>query len=250
MSRLKPNIGLAEYRNPVPTFRQIFMETLYITSENKTRKVFAGFIRPTNTRRMSIPSGPNLPYAEYLRELAISQYVISPDGDHPDCHRHYEAIGMGAIPITELDPILYSHLAEGPVIYNNYKWNISDLEAFLPNQMTKVNRNMVFEEYWMEYVERVVGRPLRWWDVVQKKQCWLAEFANSSSPEEERPPQSSEKNMSPRFSVRKKRREEKRQGRAQDRVQETTRHWGWIERLVSALSSLGQNGKVYSHTVE
>ena len=85
---------------------------------------------------------------------------------------------MGAIPITETDPILYRHLREGPVIYNNTNWNVTNLEEILPMNRTKeVNRNMIFEEYWMEYVERVVGRPLRWWDVLQQKPLLLADFA-------------------------------------------------------------------------
>jgi hypothetical protein len=81
---------------------------------------------------------------------------------------------MGAVPITELDPVLYPHLREGPVIFNNTDWNMTRLEK-LPTDVV-VNRIMGFEEYWMEYVERVVGRPLRWWDVVQKKRCTLEEF--------------------------------------------------------------------------
>jgi hypothetical protein len=168
------------HRIPIPIFRQIFLETLHTTDEEKTTKVFASFIRRHNPKRASIPSGGILPYQDYLRALGRSKYVLSPDGDHPDCHRHYEAIGMGAIPITELDPFLYRHLKEAPAIFANTNWNLTDLEATLPSSVSHdVNRNLVFEEYWMEYVERVVGRPLRWWDVVQTKPLFLVDFASS-----------------------------------------------------------------------
>lgn len=180
---LKPDMPGARpgsYRAPIPTFRQIFLETLHTTAANKSTGVFVGYIRQTNEKRKAIPSGPDLNYRAYLRSLARYHYVLSPDGDHPDCHRHYEAIGMGAMPVTEMDPFLYRHLADAPVIFNNTNWDVSSLEATLPTA-SHVNRNMVFEEYWMEYVERVVSRPLRWWDVVLQKTCFLDEFATSTN---------------------------------------------------------------------
>ena len=121
---------------------------------------------------------------DYLREILQSKYVLSPDGNHPDCHRHYESIGLGAIPITQLDPYFYSHLREGPIIYNNTIWNLTELNSSLPMMQPRrrsVNRNMVFEEYWIEYVERIVGRPLRWWDVNQNTKATLDQFSLSSS---------------------------------------------------------------------
>ncbi|CAB9511178.1 expressed unknown protein [Seminavis robusta] len=183
---LKPNMPgarIGTYRAPIQTYREIFMETLQ-QPPNKTTGVFVGFLRHTNDRRKAIPSsGQNLDYHSYLRSIAQSDYVLSPDGDHPDCHRHYESLGLGAMPITELDPFLFRHLNEGPVIFSNANWNVTDLEAKLPAR-PRVNRNLVFEEYWMEYVERVVGRPLRWWDVVQENASLLEDFAVHASTSE------------------------------------------------------------------
>mmetsp|Transcript_37317 Transcript_37317/g.41240 ORF Transcript_37317/g.41240 Transcript_37317/m.41240 type:complete len:405 (-) Transcript_37317:37-1251(-) len=174
---LKPKMGRADFQNPIPYYRKAFLKTMNYTEANKTISVFAGYIsQRTNKVRLDIPSGPKLGYEEYLEELARSSYVISPGGDHPDCHRHYEALGLGAIPITNLDPYLYSHLKEGPVIYNNINWNITELISILPKPVPKVNRNIIFEEYWMEYIERVVDRSLRWWDVVGAKKSKLAAF--------------------------------------------------------------------------
>ena len=71
-------------------------------------------------------------FHETLRE---HRYVISPNGDRPECFRHYEALGLGTIPITELDPVLYRHLAAGPVIFSESSWNVTQLEL-LPSNMT------------------------------------------------------------------------------------------------------------------
>ena len=181
---LKGNMGVGgikveTYRNPVPTYRKAFLKSFNGTIP-KTRKVYAGFLSRTTDSREAVPSGRKLPYGEFLNELAKSKYVISPDGDHPDCHRNYEAIGLGAVPITELDPFLYRNLKEGPVVYRNTNWNVTWLEETLPEPNT-VNRNLVFEEYWMEYIERAVGRPLQWWDKLKSQKIRLVDFAEGNS---------------------------------------------------------------------
>jgi hypothetical protein len=66
---------------------------------------------------------------------------------------------MGAMPITQLDASAHFHLA-GNAIFNNSIWNLTILEMTLP-QNPQVNQRLIFEKYWMEYVERIVGRPLR-----------------------------------------------------------------------------------------
>jgi hypothetical protein len=106
-----------------------------------------------------------------------SKYIISPDGDRPECYRHYEAIGLGTMPITQLHPHLYRHLS-GNVVFNQTKWNMTELEMKLPTN-PDVNRRLLYEEYWMEYVERVVGRPMRWWDPSRETRSSLSEITTS-----------------------------------------------------------------------
>eukprot|EP00957_Ditylum_brightwellii_P211824 15366643-Ditylum_brightwellii.AAC.1 len=160
---LKPHMGSRPFQHPIPYYREIFLKTMNDTEEMTMKKISC-----------------LLDIYLALTRIARSRYVISPNGDHPDCHRHYEALGLGAIPITQLDPYLYSHLKEGPIIYGNDNWNLTELTSTLTLPAPKVNRNIIFEEYWMEYVERVVGRPLWWWDVVDAKRSKLAEFAASN----------------------------------------------------------------------
>ena len=174
---LKANMGTdRDFQNPAPYYRQVFLNTINYTEADKTNTVFVGQLSKTTEGRAGIPSGPRLPYKKYLEEISRSSYVLSPDGDHPDCNRHYESLGLGAIPITQLDSYLYSHLKEGRVIYNNSNWNVAALEATLPFPAPKVNRNMVFEEYWMEHIEGIVGRRLWWWDGVENKRLKLVDF--------------------------------------------------------------------------
>ena len=135
-----------------------------------------GLSRATNPQRLTIPRGPRVNIKRYLREIHRSKYIFSPDGDRPECYRHYEAIGMGTMPITQLDAGTHSHL-EGNVIFGNSEWNVTVLETTL-TQNPQVNQRLIFEEYWMEYVERIVGRPLRWWDPSRDVGCSLAEITD------------------------------------------------------------------------
>ncbi len=51
---------------------------------------------------------PNKTQEQYLEDLAYSRFVLSPRGNGIDCHRTYEALLMGSIPIvisSMLDPI-------------------------------------------------------------------------------------------------------------------------------------------------
>lgn len=50
--------------------------------------------------RIGIPSGKPLSRRKYFAALADAEYVLSPDGDRPDCYRHYEALILGAVPIV------------------------------------------------------------------------------------------------------------------------------------------------------
>lgn len=193
---LKPKMGKADFRNPIPTYRRAFLESFNGGQpKNKSQLLYLSPLRPTNNVRSVIfnqyenlngRKSNLVGYSEYLSEISASHYVLSPDGDNPDCHRHYEAIGLGAIPITQLDPQSYDHLQEadinGVLYENTHILNVSALQQHLKTlPLFVLNRNMIFEEYYMEYIEQKIGRPLRWWDVVKAEQCTLNNFAVISS---------------------------------------------------------------------
>lgn len=171
---LKEVIQRPETRNkPLHSFQQIFLQSLEEPIA-KDQTIMSGFLRASSPVRAAMMKGENtteLVPDKYMLEVARSQYILSPNGDRPECFRHYEAIGLGTIPITELDPFLFRHLKPAPVVYGSTQWNASQLDFSLPTTTTTttsssmVNRNMVLEEYWMEYMDWTVGRLLHWWNV-------------------------------------------------------------------------------------
>jgi hypothetical protein len=95
----------------------------------------------------------------------------------PECYRHYEAIGLGTIPVTEMNQSFAWHL-QGSVIFGTTNWDVDVLKKELPlRRDVSANRNMIFEEYWMEYMEAEVNKgPLNWWDRHAKRRAMLQDF--------------------------------------------------------------------------
>lgn len=66
----------------------------------------------------------NLPFvrkATYWNALLDHKFIISPEGNGIDCHRHYEALMAGCIPIVEENPKIREKYAGCPILYTkNY----------------------------------------------------------------------------------------------------------------------------------
>lgn len=79
--------------------------------------------------------------------------------DWLDCKRHWEAIGLGAIPITQLNPDVYGFV-KGAVFDYHGPWNETEIPNIL--EYKAPDQTVVFEEYWMLRMEEIVGRELGW----------------------------------------------------------------------------------------
>jgi hypothetical protein len=55
--------------------------------------------------------------SQYFDELPSYKFVISPEGNGIDCHRHYEALMAGCIPIIEDNPIIREKYKGLPILY-------------------------------------------------------------------------------------------------------------------------------------
>lgn len=172
---------------PVEIYQEAFWKHYY-NATNKTRGVMRGPItKSTNpTARQDIPTGPKLPVAEFYEEVARHKFILSPQGDRPECYRHYEALGLGTIPITDLSIKKQHHLQPGPILYNTTHWYLNETQALRRlgvKTFPEVQRLLVTEEYWMEYVDHQVngGTKLRWFDRLQSKKATLDEFVQLES---------------------------------------------------------------------
>lgn len=94
-------------------------------------------------------------YGAYLKDLASSKFVLSPRGNGLDCHRTWESLLMGAIPIVKtssLDP-LFEDL---PVLIIN-DWNEINYEFLLKKyeeiNSKKYNIKKIYFEYWLNLID-------------------------------------------------------------------------------------------------
>jgi len=112
----------AIYRTPGPERDQLVICCFDLTTDRSRR----GPIRATIAK--TIQSGPlalrnkPIPIDKYIEELGRSKFVISPEGDQVDCHRHYEAILMGAVPIIEDSPEARAKYGQMPVLFTTQRY--------------------------------------------------------------------------------------------------------------------------------
>jgi hypothetical protein len=72
----------------------------------------------------------------YFHILPFYKFVISPEGNGIDCHRHYEAIMAGAIPIVEDNELIREKYKGCPILYTKDYSEIN--EVYLLNTYEKM----------------------------------------------------------------------------------------------------------------
>ena len=112
-------------------------------------------------------SGARIQYEEYLTRIKNAKFIMSPVGDRDDCHRHYESIGLGAIPISNIgdtylpifpeDSIIRASPDEMVQIYTNQK-----LQPGIKYQSP--NCDILTTDYWINKINMrlaMLGYPLK-----------------------------------------------------------------------------------------
>ena len=126
---------------------------------------------PKNQQQLFLVHWYNLMIRLPRESISCRQMVID-----QECYWYYEAIKLGTIVITELDPQHYRHLRDAPFVYNTSTWNLSGttvLQLLGLKDHQIVNRNMVFESFLDRVCRKTCGPPLRWWDTNWKQQSFL-----------------------------------------------------------------------------
>lgn len=95
-------------------------------------------------------SGEGLSYDSYLRELSTCKYIISPEGDRPDCYRNYEAIGLGTIPVSNIEEERFEEIFGTNMVY-------SDAESMscmvtMERDYVEPNRRIILLDYWIKHI--------------------------------------------------------------------------------------------------
>ncbi len=97
---------------------------------------------------------------EYFQLLNQYRFVASPEGNGPDCHRTWEALYLGTIPIVRNSPFMKSFTSLGLPIQIIENWNT--LETFgnivlrVDTQQPKPRdmANALFMDYWINIINK------------------------------------------------------------------------------------------------
>lgn len=104
-----------------------------------------------------INSGRRLGYTEYLTNLSNAEFVISTAGDRDDCYRHYECIGLNAIPVSNIKGG-YKCIFDENMVYSNAEEMVTMLKTntVVNHIYKKPNKDVITISYWKNKIhERI-----------------------------------------------------------------------------------------------
>jgi len=91
---------------------------------------------------------------QFYHDIASHPYVLSPHGAGPDCHRHWEAMLLGSIPIVLRDKA--NDILEGLPALRVNDWSHLTLDLLLrllPEMQERMgNREELFMPYWEKMI--------------------------------------------------------------------------------------------------
>jgi hypothetical protein len=91
----------------------------------------------------------NVNYTEFLTNILNSEFVISTSGDRDDCYRHYECIGLNAIPVSNINDG-YKDIFGNNMVYSNAEEMINMINTKIVNYDYKnPNRDILTISYWV-----------------------------------------------------------------------------------------------------
>jgi hypothetical protein len=108
----------------------------------------------------------NIPMRQYYYTLPSYKFFISPEGNGIDCHRHYEALIAGTIPIVEDNPLIREKYKNMPVLYTKDYSEIT--EEYLIKKYDEM-LNIEYEFYplflssWSEIIQEQIKKSSNYW---------------------------------------------------------------------------------------
>lgn len=153
------NNGVSHDNNPSYNNIRHYSRSLLRDNVDKTENIIHLPMRVTHPCRNIFPTLRPISVEKYYESIITSKYVLSPIGDREDCYRHWEAIGLGTIPICNIDDkhkemfgdnMHYIQCDEMMEKYNKQP----DMGYKCPN------RDLVCLSYWKEKMMDVIKRDI------------------------------------------------------------------------------------------
>lgn len=129
-------------------------------TQNINRKKIVKTLKENNISNYSVN------YNKYFKLLPQYKFVISPEGNGIDCHRHYEALLAGCIPIVEWNENIQNKYGNCPILYTKDYSEITE-EYLIKKYEEMLDKEYNFERLFLDYyndkeVERIYNNSDYW----------------------------------------------------------------------------------------
>jgi hypothetical protein len=124
----------------------------------KRHGLYLGHLAVSDPSRESLSGGKRIPFSAYLKEMSQHKYILSPRGVKPDCYRNWEAIGLGVVPVTNINSTLHSFTHGAILDANMTEFNATRYpECGLSNcSHTPIVRDQILLPYWLDHFQCLV----------------------------------------------------------------------------------------------
>jgi hypothetical protein len=132
---------------------ETYSKMLFAHSNLKTKEILhLPLSNNTNICRLKLPLLSTINLTDFYRQIADAKFILSPIGDRDDCFRHYEAIGLGAIPISNVNP-LYKNIFGSNMHYTDIDDMVNILEKnAIGCEYSEPNRDLICFAYYRDLV--------------------------------------------------------------------------------------------------
>ena len=128
---------------------------LYINFNINTNKKREDIINLFKSKNFDI--NPRLEWNDYIKEMSTYKYVLSPSGCGEDCHRIWESLYLGCIPIVLKTDVLYTYFNNLPIYFvDNYDSITQNHLDEIYNTFSFSNIEMLTLEYWKNDIIRTL----------------------------------------------------------------------------------------------
>ena len=129
---------------------------ILLEKNNKNLNIINLNLRVTHPCRKIFKPEPRLNLYDFYKKMSEARFILSPIGDRDDCYRHWESIGFGTIPISNVNE-LYKDLFQDNMIYVNNTQEMLKLYNEQQNLDYKCpNRDLICVDYWKDYIQEKI----------------------------------------------------------------------------------------------
>lgn len=101
----------------------------------------------------------NYHYDCYFNSLKKYKFIVSPEGNGIDCHRHYEALLSGCIPICEYNPRTEEKYKNIPILYTKDYGDITE-EYLSKKYLEMLDKKYDFTKLFLSYYDEKQQRQI------------------------------------------------------------------------------------------